>query len=103
MSRNHAPRRGDGTVWLVADRLQDDYLCYWYVGRKGDHLAESTRQPTASQALDWGRLRSGRVRIRTAAARTYWAGTESRPESLSHDWPEPTSAGAARGGPPPNA
>jgi len=74
-------------VWLVADRLQDAYLCYWYVGRRGDHLAESARQPTTSQALEWGRVRSARVRIRTGEARTYWAGSAPRPESLSHDWP----------------
>jgi hypothetical protein len=97
--RNRQVSRGKGTAWLVADRLQDDYLCYWYVGREGDHLAEWARQSTTAQALAWGRLRTSRVRIRTAEARTYWAGTAPRPEGFVYSWPEPAPAGVADPGP----
>lgn len=90
-------REGEGTAWLAADRLQHDYLCYWYVGRKGDHLAERVRKPTAAQALAWGRDRTSRVRIRTSEPRTYWAGTGPRPEGFSYTWTEPDPAPAGSG------
>ena len=82
-------RPGEGTAWLVADRLRNDYACYRYVGRNGDHLAERARQPTTEQALAWGRARTTRVRIRTTEARTYWAGTAPGPEGFMYTWPEP--------------
>lgn len=68
------PRRGDGTAWLVADTEHDDFLCYWYAGPNDVRLVEQSRVPSAAQAVAWGRLRTDRVRIRTADARTSWVG-----------------------------
>jgi hypothetical protein len=89
MTRHREPRRGDGSAWLVADRLKGDYLCYWYVGEKGDRVANFARVPTATAAVAWGRLRTTRVRIRTGEARAYWAGGAPRPAGFSHTWTEP--------------
>ena len=99
MTWSRRARRDRGTVWLVADRLRGDYACYRYVGRNGDHLAESARQDTTAHALEWGRARAGRVRIRTTEARTYWAGTAPRPDGLSYSWPEPAADLSARAAP----
>ena len=95
MRRHRTPRHGDGTAWLVADRLKGDYLCSWYTGTHGGHLVEDARVPTASEAVAWGRSRTSRVRIRTADARTYWAGTAPRPEGFSHTWTDPDSIDVA--------
>ena len=89
MSRHRTPRPGDGTAWLAADRLQGDYLCGWYTGTHGGRLVEGARVPTASEAVAWGRSRTSRVRIRTADACTYWAGTAPRPAGFSHTWSDP--------------
>jgi hypothetical protein len=81
-------RHGDGTAWLVAGRRTGDYLCYWYVGTGDAHLVESGRVANASDAVGWGRLRTPRVRIRTAEGRIEWAGTADRPQGFAA-WPEP--------------
>ena len=88
MRHHREARHGDGTAWLVADDAQNDYLCYWYVGRADDRLAEQARVATTADALAWGRLRSPRVRIRPTGTRTYWAGTGARPAGFSHTWGE---------------
>lgn len=82
----HGSRRGAGTAWLVADRLRGDYACYWYQGRQDDHLVERGRAADAPGAVAWGRLRTGQVRIRTAAGRSLWAGSAPRPDGFGHDW-----------------
>ena len=94
MNRQRRPHQGDGTAWLVADRLHGDFLCYWYVGRYGDYLADQARLPTAAEALAWGRARTSRVRLRTDEGFTYWAGSAPTPEGFTHRWgdkaaPEP--------------
>ena len=86
------PRHGDGTAWLVADRVHGDFVCYWYVGRAGDHLAAQGRAASAEEAVAWGRARTTRVRIRTVEGCCQWAGAASRPEGLSHTWRSPTVA-----------
>ncbi len=86
MRGRREPQHGDGTVWLVADRAKGDYLCYWYTGPNDDRLIERGREPTASTAVAWGRVRSSRVRIRRSDARTYWAGTAPRPDGFTLDW-----------------
>jgi hypothetical protein len=86
------PRHGDGTTWLVADRARGDFVCYWYVGRAGDHLGEQARAATAEEAVAWGRARTARVRIRTVDGCSQWAGAASRPEGLSHTWTPPPEA-----------
>jgi hypothetical protein len=93
MSARRTARHGDGTVWLVVDRLIGDYLCYWYAGTNDGHMVDYTRLATASDAVAWGRLRTSRVRIRTADACTRWAGTAPRPAEFTHTWtdPEPTT------------
>ncbi len=50
MSRRRK-RHGDGTAWLVADRLEGDYLCYWYAGTGDGHLVESARVASAVPSL----------------------------------------------------
>jgi hypothetical protein len=86
MRRHPGKRHGEGTAWLVADRGHDDYLCYWFVGTNDGHLLERARVPFAGDAVAWGRLRTARVRIRTHAARTYWAGTGPRPAGFAASW-----------------
>jgi len=88
MSRRRHPRHGDGTAWLVADRLAGDFLCYWYAGPNDAYLAEHARAVTAVDAVAWGRLRTARVRIRTADAHTYWAGSAPRPDGFRSTWTE---------------
>lgn len=78
--------RQQGTAWLSADRLRDDFLCLWYGGPNDGRLLEQARAPTAAAAVAWGAYRSSRVRIRTDEGRTYWAGTAPRPEGFSHTW-----------------
>ena len=95
MKRHRTPRHGDGTAWLVVDRLKGDYLCSWYTGTDGGHLVEDARLSNASEAVAWGRLRTSRVRIRTADACTYWAGTAPRPEGFSHTWADPDTTDLA--------
>ena len=85
MSR-HSGRHGEGTAWLVADRISGDFHCYWYVGRAGDHLADKARAATADAAVDWGRARTPNVRIRTADGQSQWAGTAPRPPSHTATW-----------------
>ena len=99
MRLNHKPRTGDGTAWLVADRIKGDYLCYWYTGVCDGHLCDHGRVPTAVEAVAWGRRRTPRVRIHTADTYTYWAGTASRPEEFTHTWivPDPAVAGTLGG------
>lgn len=86
MRRHRRPRHGDGTAWLVADRARGDYLCYWYTGTGDAHLVEHARAASAEDAIAWGRDRTPRVRIRTAEARSYWAGTIPTPEGFAHTW-----------------
>lgn len=83
-------RTVDGTAWLVADRLETaGFHCYWYTGRAGDHLAEHAHVEGTTEAVAWGRRRTPHVRIRTADARTSWAGTAARPAGIAHSWTEP--------------
>jgi hypothetical protein len=88
MRRHGQPRQGDGTAWLVVDRVAGDYLCYWYTGTGDGRLAERARAATAEDAIAWGRQRTPRVRIRTADARSYWAGITPRPQGFAHIWGE---------------
>jgi hypothetical protein len=92
MSRHRRRRHGEGTAWLVADRLNCDYLCYWYAGTNDGHLIEQARAATAMDAVAWGRERTPRVRIRTDAARTYWAGTAPRPATFAESWTSPNGS-----------
>jgi len=89
MRRHRRPRHGDGTASLVADRAKGDYLCYWYTGTGDARLVEHARAASAEDAIAWGRDRTARVRIRTAEARTYWAGTAPTPEGFAHTWTKP--------------
>ncbi len=102
MRRHRTPRRGEGTAWLVLDRGNGDYLCYWYAGSNDARLVEQARVSSASDSVAWAALRTSRVRIRTADACTYWAGTAPRPEGITHTWnpaapsdpfPQPSAAG----------
>jgi hypothetical protein len=89
MRQHRRPGHGDGTAWLVADRAEGDDICYWYAGTGDAHLVEHARAASAEEAIDWGRDRTPRVRIRTADARSYWAGTAPRPEGFARTW-DPT-------------
>jgi hypothetical protein len=93
MRRHRRRRHGEGTAWLVADRVRHDYLCYWYAGTNDGHLVEQSRAGTAVDAVAWGRERTPRVRIRTGAARTYWAGTAPRPAGFVESWTTPDASG----------
>ena len=88
MSRNRRehPGTGTGTAWLVADRAHGDYLCYWYGGKHDDDVVEQARAASAGLAVAWGRQRTPRVRIRTAEARTFWAGTARAPRGITLTW-----------------
>ena len=91
MSRSRA-RTGDGTAWLVADRLgAAGFHCYWYAGIAGDRMVEHAHIEGASEAVAWGRMRTPRVRIRTTDAPTSWAGTAPRPAGIFNTWigPQP--------------
>ena len=88
-------RHGDGTAWLVADRLKGDYLCYWYVGTGDRHLVESARVAGAPAAVAWGRLRTSRVRILTADGCSQWAGTANRPAGFTTTWTDSDATAAA--------
>jgi hypothetical protein len=90
------PRHGDGTAWLVADRAHGDFLCYWYVGRTGDHLGEQARAASAGDAVAWGRARTTRVRIRTVDGCSQWAGSAPRPEGFSSSWDPSTASVVVR-------
>jgi hypothetical protein len=58
----------------------------WYAGTGEAHLLEHALVASAEDAIAWGRDRTPRVRIRTADARTYWAGTTAAPEGFAHTW-----------------
>jgi cytidine deaminase len=88
MSGDGHARPGDGTVWVTTDAGHDAHHCYWYAGANDGHLVERASVITAAEAVAWGRLRSGRVRIRTADARTLWAGTAPRPSHFVGSWSE---------------
>ena len=98
MSRHRTPKHGDGTAWLVVDRARGDYSCSWFAGTHDGRLVEHARIATASEAVAWGRSRTARVRIRTADACTYWAGTAPRPEGFSHSWTEPNTTDVSQPG-----
>jgi hypothetical protein len=80
---------------LLARRrpAKGDYLCYWYTGTGEAHLVEQARAANAEEAIGWGRDRTSRVRIRTADARSYWAGTTPTPEGFARTWEGPVDAG----------
>ena len=99
MRRLRRPRYADGTAWLVVDRDKGDYLCYWYTGTGGGHLADQARAVSAEKAVAWGRARTSRVRIRTADARSYWAGTAPASEGSTDSWSG--AVGPAPSGAPP--
>jgi hypothetical protein len=92
VTRTRTPKRGDGTAWLVEDSVRHDFICFWYDGPYDAHVAELARVSTSTEALAWGRDRTTRVRIRTDAAQTYWAGTAPRPDGFTRTWP-PTATG----------
>lgn len=77
---------GSGTVWIVVDRDNDDYPSYWYTGAEGGRLVEQGRAATAAAAVEWGRARTPRVRIRMSDGRTYWAGDGDVPEGYAGRW-----------------
>ncbi|MEY2473652.1 MAG: hypothetical protein QOK28_2981 [Actinomycetota bacterium] len=79
-------RRGEGTAWLVADSSNDEFLCYWYFGTGGGRLAEQARVSSERGAVAWGRERSTRVRLRSTNGRTYWAGSDDKPDAIAHTW-----------------
>jgi cytidine deaminase len=84
-AQRHAVR-GDGTVWLVADRRDGQYGCYWYTGPSDGRLDEHARVDNVTDAVAWGRARSPRVRIRDVEGRSSWAGTAARPYGINRDW-----------------
>jgi len=84
--RQRTARRGEGTAWLVADRLTDKFYCYWYTGTNDGQLVEQDGAMNADAAVAWGRERSPRVRIRTRDGKTEWAGTEPRPATFAASW-----------------
>jgi hypothetical protein len=86
MRKRHATRRGEGTVWLVADRLSNIVHCYWYAGASGGQLVEQASAASAGDAVTWGRDRTPRVRIRTREGETEWAGTAPRPDTFAASW-----------------
>ena len=86
MTRPGSPKHGNGTAWLVADLARGDYVCHWYTGPNDERLVEQARATTAADAVAWGRVRSTRVRIRTADAATYWAGTAPKPAGFRDSW-----------------
>jgi cytidine deaminase len=100
MRRHPKSRRGDGTAWLVVDRRTGDYDCSWYAGADDGWLVEQARVASASDAVAWGLLRTPRVRIRTADARTFWAGTAPRPEGFSETWTAPPASSRSSTPPP---
>jgi hypothetical protein len=61
-----ALRGGHGTVWVVADDLNDDFVCYWYEGGTDSRLVEQARAATVDSAMVWGRARTGNVWMRPA-------------------------------------
>ena len=86
MRRHGQVRPGTGVAWLVSDRLDEGYLCYWYGGADDAHLFERTRAASAADAIAWGRQRTPRVRIRTSEGRTYWAGPGPAPDGFVDSW-----------------
>ena len=86
MSQKLARLVGTGPVWIVVDRVTDDYFCYCYTGMEGGRLVEQGRADTAAAAVDWGRARTPRVRIRMNDARTYWAGEGAVPAGYAGRW-----------------
>jgi hypothetical protein len=89
MRKVRGARQGDGTVWLVADRMSDNFRCYWYAGNNDGELVEQAGAATANDAVAWGRDRTPRVRIRTRAGQTEWAGTAPRPDTFAVSWERP--------------
>ncbi len=88
MGREGRWQHGEGIVWVTTDRGHDAHHCYWYAGANDGHLVERASVTTAVEAVSWGRLRSGRVRIRTDDGRTLWAGTAPRPSNFVGTWTE---------------
>jgi hypothetical protein len=97
MRRHRQPRHGEGTAWLVVDRITGDYLCYWYTGTGDGHLVEQARAASAEEAVAWGRQRTPLVRIRTTDAATLWAGTGPRPEGFARSWTQDDPANEPAG------
>jgi hypothetical protein len=96
MRRHRKPRHGEGTAWLVVDRVEGDYLCYWYTGTGDGYLVAHARTASAEDAVAWGRQRTPRVRIRTPDSRTYWAGTTPTPQGFAHTWTQPNAVNTVR-------
>jgi len=84
--RGRSARRGEGTAWLVADCSNDEFMCYWYFGAGGGRLAAHARVSSESEAVAWGRERSRRVRLRATDGRTFWAGTDAKPDAIALIW-----------------
>ena len=99
MRRHRAPRHGDGTAWLVADRARGDFSCGWYVGPTGDRLAERGRAGTAAEAVAWGRVRTTRVRIRTGDGRRTGPAQHPRPDGFTQPWSDESATEVHSQGP----
>jgi hypothetical protein len=84
--RRRETKPGEGTAWLIADRLSEIVHCYWYAGASGGQLVEHSSAANAAAAVAWGRDRTPRVRIRTRDGETQWAGTAPRPDTFTATW-----------------
>jgi len=88
-----ARHAGQGIVSLIYDASRHVYSCYWFIGASEDGLIDHCVAPDAAAAVEWARIRSGRVRIRTPDRRTYWAGADPAPGGFAGIWqatPVPT-------------
>jgi hypothetical protein len=86
MRKRREGRIGEGTAWLITDRASSNVDCYWYSGVSGGQLVEQSSAASEVDAVAWGRVRTPRVRIRTQAGETQWAGTEPRPDTYAASW-----------------
>jgi hypothetical protein len=82
-------------VSLLYDASRQTYLSYWFIGKSEDQLIEQARTPDATAAVEWGRARTPRVRIRMPDQRTYWAGTDPAPAGFAGIWMPQAAAPSA--------
>jgi hypothetical protein len=66
MRRQNRARHGEGTAWLVVDRIKGDKVCDWYTDAGDGRLVERAR--AAQEPAAWGRQRNPRVRIHIVEA-----------------------------------
>jgi hypothetical protein len=93
MKRERRPGRTDSTARLVG-RSANDVACYWYFGAGDGHLAEQASVTTEAEAVAWGRARSNRVQLRSVDGCTYWAGSDTRPYGIDHEYGDAPPAAA---------